>query len=100
MTKSNKIQEKEFEIGTGCWHLQWHWLCFLILCVPRRAVQYPQDEKDEILAFLEDGPAPATAPAWIDWGRPEPRVVVADAGGADSAVPAASAPDAQRRGAV
>ena len=35
----------------------------------RHPVHIPEDEKQEMLSFLRDGPPPPTAPAWINWTR-------------------------------
>ena len=35
----------------------------------RHPVHIPTEERKEMLAFLESGPSPASAPAWIEWTR-------------------------------
>ena len=52
----------------------------------RHPVHIPPEEREEMLQFLQNGPAQPSAPAWIDWSRGIPESE-ADAAAVDADVP-------------
>ena len=62
----------------------------------RHPVHIPPEEREEMLQFLQNGPAPPSAPAWIDWSRDIPQseadAAAVDADVADQSEAPASGP--------
>ena len=69
----------------------------------RHPVHIPPEEGEEMLQFLKNGPAPPSAPAWIDWSRDIPQseadaaAVDAPASGPDERAPTSGPAEIRRK---